>query len=545
MNYHEKADLTPNGKKCGIAIFCLIVFLPALLSGVGNFIGKNFDVELNGYTDTVEKPQLTAELFFKGDYQSGFTAWFDANFKPRGALSKTYATIRYNLFRLSNVQVVGNNRDLFTDFYIESELCLSPQYDMSLEQNQVQMEQYVEKLELLQDKLGEVGKHLYVYTSTNKAHLCPDSIPKKYYAMSNASSISPDDYFRILIEKTSVPYFYTADVGRTMEYPAFYNTGIHWSRPFEQTVSQRILSDLCEITGKDYKKLEFGEVITSTQPFGRDADVFELLNVWNKTNNVYYEYSVIKSVPERFDKIGILLSGTSFAEGLREDILNAYPLENLYYVNYNNYLLEPNGTRQVFNQDWTKLDLAQYLDRIDVVVIEHMTPGLIYYSYGFVDYLLEVLETYTPQQNSSMLSTIQMLDVSSDEPLDKKFVGGFWGKETEHVWIKDVAEIQLYDTAIAESGLRFNFGVPAEIIEHSQNQAVHIFVNGEKVFSQIYNESLQENIVISPERLKLSEYGEGIFDITIMCTESFIPKELGMSSDSRKLALSMTYIGRA
>lgn len=540
MGCCETREPTTKIQKIGVAVFFLIVFIPTLLSGIGNFFGKNLDVELCGYTDTIKKPELKADTFLSGNYQQAYTVWFDATVKPRGIFTKTYSTIRYNLFNLGN-RPIGYNKDTYELSYIESELGLTLKYDMSLEANRKKIETYVENLEKLQGKLKEFGIDLYVYIPANKATLHLENIPEKYKAMTDPELVNVTEYFFELMQETSIPYLDTTEIGKELEYPAFYSTGIHWSRPFEQTVSKRIVADLCQLTGKNYRQLELNEIMVSADPFWRDTDVFDLLNVWNKTDVTYYEYSTEPITPESFDRMGILLSGTSFGQGLRKDILDTYPTENVYYVNRSEYFLEPNGAMLMINGDWDALNLAEYLDKTDVVVVENIAPELANSSYGFVEYLLQVLETYTPGEKSG----IQMFDGTSDIPLDERFTGGFWGKEVGFSWVRKESVITLQNSEITEKGLQIDFNVSDMLIAKKGAQDIHIYVNGEKVFSKHYNAAVTDSVIIPSDKLSVLQNESNNYVVSVLCSNSFVPKELGINEDTRELALMVEYIGRA
>lgn len=80
-------------KKLIIVAFLAILWLPLGLAFISEHSSFSCDVPLKGYTDTVQKPKLTASTFWDGSYQSKYTAWYEENLKPRGVLTKTYATL--------------------------------------------------------------------------------------------------------------------------------------------------------------------------------------------------------------------------------------------------------------------------------------------------------------------------------------------------------------------------------------------------------------------------------------------------------------------
>ena len=93
-------------KKVMIGIFLGTLFLPGILFGVRAASGKKADVELKGYFDEVPTPQVSLDSVKTGEFQSGFTNWFNSEFPPRGIFIKTYNSLRFDLFGLAN-NIIG------------------------------------------------------------------------------------------------------------------------------------------------------------------------------------------------------------------------------------------------------------------------------------------------------------------------------------------------------------------------------------------------------------------------------------------------------
>ena len=98
-------------RKAVVCLFLGVLFLPTILAVGTKALGKELDVPLHGYTDSVQKPELSFQSFWDGQFQSNYTAWYQENFQPRGIFVKNYSTIRYNLFQLDNQRVIGKNYD--------------------------------------------------------------------------------------------------------------------------------------------------------------------------------------------------------------------------------------------------------------------------------------------------------------------------------------------------------------------------------------------------------------------------------------------------
>ena len=187
------------------------------------------------------------------------------------------------------------------------------------------MKSYIYQLESVQKKLEKYDKKLYIYIAPSKADFEYNDILNKYKKIQDQEIIKPVDFFEQEIRHTDLKYKVCKDEKDNLEYPAFYTTGIHWSRTFEQTISQQIVDELSKITGKNYRKIILGNVVESDKPYWRDADVYDLLNVWNNIKNTtYYEFEEEREEKESYDKMKILIQGDSFGQGLIHDISMIY-----------------------------------------------------------------------------------------------------------------------------------------------------------------------------------------------------------------------------
>lgn len=302
-------------KKIVCSCFITLLFIPIIFGVLSLVLARNFDVGLAGYTDKQARPPLRLESFKTGDLQKGYASWFETALKPRGMITKTYASLRYALFRLGN-RTIGKNGDIFESGYIYAEYGCEPQYNMADPESRKAMDEYVNLLDTLNRKLRQYNKVLYVYIAPNKAEFDSDNVPSKYKALRPDNFISIPEYLRIHLQDVHIPYKVCADLQDTLHYPAFYPTGIHWSRTYEQTASSQIVAELKMITGKNYRDLVFGNIKESQTPFWRDRDVFDLLNLWyNPLEVSYYEYEVIQEHMASYDNMRFFIAGDSFPVG--------------------------------------------------------------------------------------------------------------------------------------------------------------------------------------------------------------------------------------
>ncbi len=532
-----------NLKKTTIALFLAVLYLPLVLGVVSKASAWACDVPLKGFTDSTKKPEFSAETFLKGEFQKNFAKWYEASFKPRGVITKTYATIRYNCFNLGN-RFIGYNKDIYDMGYINAEWCINGFADYSKEEHQKNMQDYVDKLQILQDKLKRFDKHLYVCIAPSKANFYPENVPQKYKAIADKNMVPSTVYFSQLIAETDIPHLICRDQKDTLQYPAFYTTGIHWSRTFEQETSARIIKDLSEIAGKNYRDIVLGEVNKSSTPYWWDSDVYDLLNVWNKLKNgTYYEYTASREYTGDYDKIRILVHGDSFGMGIKKDILDLYPYETVWYANRAKYIMDEKGKMTKFSS-WEGFDFSTCLDNIDAVVIETVEPEIQQYGYGFVDRLIEFLDTYEPQKSTK--NYVENLNCYSREAWQSNPFNGVWTKGEKHgfVWAKDYSELLLKDERIGSEGLELQIGISSHLFEGDGTpDTVEVFVNGNRLLHKEFHEAWSGSLFLPAE--DLAEVGDGDqYDIEIYCSKSFNPKEIGLNNDDRDLALQLMYVGR-
>lgn len=528
-------------KRVCVIFFLGILYTPIILGIITGTTTIPIDVPLIGYIESIDKPVFSWASFITGKYQEEISLWFNMNLYPRGILTRTYSSINYNLFHIGN-RPIGDNGDIFEEQYINAELCIGDRYNYSIDVNKTSMENFISELSSVHKKLNSINKSLLIYIAPNKADFNFENIPQKYIDISSNDSQKVIDCFREQIEQTDIPYMICSDLKKELAYPAFYPTGIHWSRTFEQIVTNRLIAQISSISQKQYRNIILNHVKSSNTPFWRDGDLFELLNVWNKVNGTYYEYIAEKEYPEQYDKMRFLIWGDSFAEGLRKDILDNYPYEDIYYINYVNYVLDKYGTKTELNNSWDNFDFNYYLDRTDAVVIGITESFLNDYTIGFIDQLDAFLDTYIPEKTREQY--MDFLDAESNNKWKYEFLNGIYEKEKNYVWLNPYSEFSLCDPQITRDGLELVFNITEEIFYDDKPQEVIIYINGKRIYRNKFSKICLESVLITAEELmKLKEEGD-IYNIGIYCSKSFVPKNVGIN-DERELGIVLKYAGRS
>lgn len=509
--------------------------LPLFLGFVSQLLQKKFDVTMKGYFDNYEKPVLTMTSFINGEFQTNYEKWLNNNIMPRNIYIKLYNQIQFSLFDLCN-RIVGKDNDIFEYGYIRCELCLDG-YDYSLPERTAEMEDYINTLCEVNEKLKRVDKKLIVYTTPSKAHWYPENVPECYQVRA-VDGIRGVDSFREKIAETDITYFDTDLVVDKSLYPSFYHTGIHWARTVEEQSSVEIINAIKDLTGKNYRNIELGAVRESYTPYWRDSDVFDLANLILPAEEIkYYQYDIERQIPEEFDKLRLLLQGGSFAQGLIYDYFYTYAGDEIYYINYSTSVTYDNGGVYKL-ESWDDLDLQFLLDQTDVIAIEmneHHVPS---YSDGFAQCLNAYLDTYTPN-----LSEMRMADSNLDPTIGSglNYFDGYYWYEEGHVWAKKDSAITLYNENIGKKGLELSFSINENTLINGADE-IFIYINQKLVKQMEILSPDTYNVIILPE--ELGEVDEdNRYDIEIICSKDFNPFILGLSGDNRDLAIDISYIG--
>ena len=527
-------------KRCTVLAFVVLVFMPILLSVASGISNRSFDAALEGYTEKVEKPTFNPTSFFSGEFQSQYNRYFEESFQPKGVYTKTYATLQYDLFSKGN-RYIGKNRDIFENNYINGELCLEGMPNYAVPEQRQAMQDYVDKLVLLQEKLNRINKFLFVCVTPSKANFDFDNILEKTKHMASQDRVNAAECFSELIAQTDVPHMMCRDRRDSLAYPAFYPTGIHWSRTFEQETNASIIRELSALSGKKYRSIILGEVVGSSTPFWRDADVFNLLNVWHEPKCTYYEYVELMDESEEYDRIRLLIQGSSFSKGFFRSVLGLYPNETILYINRDISTIE-NGGREIPFATFDDVDMDRYLDSVDGIMIETVENELSNYSNGFVDYLLEYLDSYVP---GSTTSRAVCFDGASDDAWNLGALRGIYGREVTFAWATRDSLVMLNDPLLKDVGMEIACAIPSQVFTNSSDADVlTVTVNGSEVWKNEYTQAWEGVVYLPPEALEHAITDGENYDIELRVSKSFVPQEIGENDDTRDLAIRLMYVGR-
>lgn len=534
-------------KKVFCTIFVFILFLPTLLGMVTEVTDIKVDVQLNN-VEIHEKPELSVDSFFSGAFQKDFENWITNGYKGRSIIVKTYNQLRFSLFGTSS-QVVGKNGDLFQEPYIKEFLGLDSKYNFIDADNRTMLETYVDELEYISTVFEENGKLLILMISPSKCDYKYEDIPD-YYNNVDEGYIRGIEYLRELLPNRNIHYIDGGVVlsGSGLEYPVFYNSGIHWSRPAEQLVSMEVLNVIQQVFGSEIKRFEIKGIEESNQPFWRDADMWNLINIWESPGEVYYQYKTETIVPQKYLNLNVLIQGGSFSEGVREDFITNDICTDINYIFYNQHLYGRHGSLQEISfdndpdspySDWSNLDLDGLLTQSNVVIIELNEEHIYCFNNGFIELLYNYL-----MENKLSGDFITNMDLLGDYDIQSKYLSGIYRYEEDSdgkfAWTDKNAAIELHNSQIYSEGLKIVLDVPEQNI--GSDSKMMIKVNNQVVQELVLDVAGRKEIIIAPELLDSFDGGDKV-TIEMECSVSFNPFKLGVNNDDRDLAVVIRYAG--
>lgn len=539
-----------------ITIFILLIYSPAFLTNISKIIEKDIDTKSANGNIHVDAPVFTLYSFWNNEYQKKYTIFFNSYFMPHNLLTKINNDIHYYFFnipaksKLSKLDltvgmplynnIIGNNDDFFYDRDIYEYLSLNSYYDFSLPENNEKLQKYIVHLKSVQKKLAKFNKSFLVYFTPSKAHCNYENIPQKYFDISNKKSVKGSDKLKEFLCQSNINYFFSDELIPVINFPLFYHSGIHWSRPFEQLNSGKIIDYLIKITGKKYRNIVFKDIKSSKIPYYRDSDLYDIFNISKPLDEVYYEYEIGAMCPEHYDKMRILLQGDSFSEGLKYDILSVYPSEDIFSVFYNVCAIDPSGKRNEINGDWNKFDWQYYLDNVDSVVCELNYASIWLSSCGFVEALDKYLDSYIPSNDN--IEYMRNFNAKKQiYKLDYDCLRGIYPKENGFAWTQSIFEVRLDNNEVSKRGLCLEYIVPEQLFINSPDCNVIIYVNGKKIIEKKYTSAQKDSIFISNS--SIIKHKNDIYEIEVCSDRYFIPAEVSDSQDDRKLALQLIYVG--
>lgn len=535
-----------NEKILIIYFFCIIIS-PFTLTVLGDWGQKNFDINLEDNSGVLHAyPKFSFKKYEDRSFQNEFENAWNSDFALHGILTRTYNQIRFSAFKTNHPAnreyigtdlIVGKNKNIFEYQYIAEYLLLDQFNGFDTEESKAQMDCYVNLLEEVSDKLALFNKKVIFLTTPNKSAYAYEDIPDHFrYGDIGTRAI---DVFEYAVEDSGINYVSGRKIAdeNKESFPIFYRSGVHWSRPIEQIVCSEVIKKF----GEKNKYVTLGDLHESSVPYWRDADVWNLLNIWESSHEIYYQYDETLILPEQYENRRILIQGGSFAEGLRNILINNHISPSVQYINYDNALINGNGNVETINHDWNNLNLQRLLDTTDIIIIEmnENRVGAYAYSNGFVEYLNTFLDSYIPIRQEGPVN----LDFKDDYYSNQYNLCGIYPYENNaYAWSGKYTYIQLTNPLIAQKGLEIDCEIPEQVCSGEESVTGSLYINGRKMQEITCNPGSHSMVIGQNELSKISA-GTQDWEIEIYMPTSFRPIDYGINEDQRSLSIRLNYVG--
>ena len=202
-------------------LLCLL-FVPVLQQ---LFHWHDFDA-LEGYNkQSSSDPSWTWAGWNATVYQKDKEQYRLENFGYRPALIRLNNQLDYSLFKYSNVDnvVIGKKNYLFGSDYIKA-------YTGQNFVGVATVEAKIQRFKRIQDTLDQMGKHLVMVVTPNKADFFENYLPSSAYEKGRQASTNYKAYLAAMqkfsIHHIDFNHFFSA-AKDTLAYPAFPKTGVH------------------------------------------------------------------------------------------------------------------------------------------------------------------------------------------------------------------------------------------------------------------------------------------------------------------------------
>ena len=363
-----------------IVVFVLVVLYP--------YIASLFGIQ-NDLVGAEEKVELSFEKL--DDY-------IVQNFPGRAFLIKTKNQLLYSLFDVSpnaTITKIGDTlfstealnyyhhgchevseddvNELVTKFRWFNEICKAKNKKMAILLTPTKPRYYSGPLSFADD---------IMLAYKDKEHILPYDIIKKHLQKSGLK------YFDFIeqIDNNKNKYI----EGKV---PLFYKSGHHWST---------YKSNLLGLDLNKYMRKELDLTIPhisikaspSEIPIPPDADLFEVLNIYDKPNEKFYQ-SVINYDSVDFENLNYVISGGSFLGGLLLPYSTISITGDTYHIENKNlhcHKYVDNFAFESYDELNEKHDLLNFIKKADVFIFEINEINVYNATFGFLDYMLDHLE---------------------------------------------------------------------------------------------------------------------------------------------------------
>lgn len=361
----------------------------------------------------VELKKLSLKTYRTGEFQQAADEYLSSKIGFKNRLIKLNNQLNYSLFNKTNANdvIIGKNEMLIPEVYIKS------YYGLDAISNE-RIDDFTEKLIVIQDSLNKKNKLLVVMIAPGKVSVYPENVPDKYNRLYKRQENNYDKIKKASegkgLQLFDMSVFLKQEKAKS-KHPVFPSKGLHWSGYSVAKVTDTLLKYLDAKTPYNIPTIQLKEGKTTKENYRfTDYDIGEAMNLlWNVSNDNLY-YPIIEYKTKNKKKPTVLGVGDSFIQsfyGFYPTFDSSFSDQSQLWF-YNKIIDWPERIRQhQIKSSW--LDLKTEIEKTDIVILEMSEENIRQTGYGFVDELYNLL-TKESTVDLTQTSAFKELMVSSE-----------------------------------------------------------------------------------------------------------------------------------
>jgi len=340
---------------------------------------------LNGFFAEPQRPQLSRDNWFTGQYQDSMELFINDKTGGRPFLVRINNQLDYSVFGKANVSnvVIGKEHYLYEQSYIDAYLGTDFIGRDSIAEK-------VRKLKTVSDTLMTRGIPLIVLLAPGKASFFPEYLPEGIKAKRGRTNHSV--YKEFLAQNNIFTLDFKTwfiEQKETSNYALFPKGGIHWSSYGEVLAADSLIRFLNQITpNSQINTIRIKKIHPSRIAYNRDEDIEESMNLLlNLENNLmgYPEFEAIAHSAKKTTRV--LTIADSYFWGMYDWGLSRNYFGNGSFWYYNKQMYPESFEKETFVQNLP--DLAHEVEKNDAILLLFTDANLKDFAYGFIDRLYD------------------------------------------------------------------------------------------------------------------------------------------------------------
>jgi len=353
----------------------LLLFMPFMQS----ILYLVAERQLGGSYPKPNNPAFSMETWWNGGFQKSKEWYLKNSFGFRKPLLRFRYQMMYDMYSMSRVHgfLVGKDGYLFQHVYSNADRGLNFIGESKIDS-------MVRKIKMVQQKMEEEGKHLFVVVAPSKTRYYKEYLPDHCIPDPDAKT-NYEEYVK-RFKENGIPHMdmstWFGAMRDTTKFPLYPKTGIHYSTYGAAMVADSMVKYWEKTFAKDISDFYWDEVEWTTWLRDEERDLEWAMNLMYPIPNTKMAYPIIKINEKGKFKPNVLTVGDSYFWrfyhwGGPEKIYNKSK-----FLYYNREIYPGKAKREKYN-------LAKELKKLDAICIFTNPSAFSVFSWGIIDDLYE------------------------------------------------------------------------------------------------------------------------------------------------------------